>query len=73
MNNIKKQYRTKKPTDKTLYAREYYNKNRARKKEYYDNYYKTHREYIRQYAQARKAKIPTFFERENKQVIINLN
>lgn len=61
MNNlilpIKTKYYSKK-VDRRSYSHNYYQKNKEKKKNYYDTYYQQNKEYIRQYAEARRPKIP---------------
>lgn len=73
MDNIKTAYFQKTPTNKMIYAKQYYLRNRKKKKDYYNDYYKRNKNYIKHYNQSRKPKLPQVFSREWKEVEINLN
>jgi len=55
------------------YSKQYYLKNKDRKKKYYDAYYTKNRDYIRKYQNSRLPKIPQEFNRIIKETIIDFN
>ena len=72
MNNIKQKYHAT-ITDKTLYARQYYLKNKRKKQEYYNSYYYNNKDWIKDYRKRRAPKLPQVFIKEIKETIIKFN
>jgi len=70
-NYVPKKYGNTLPTPQTIYARQYYLKNKTRKKEYYTKYYNENKHWIRLYRSHSRPKLPSQFTKEDK--IINIS
>jgi len=60
-----------KKVGRTEYARDYYYKNKIRKKNYYTNYYQSNKEVLKN--NTRRPRLPQEFTLEKKKIVINLS